>query len=515
MVSPSRRPRRRHWNAALAAVMLAAPVRAQQTSDAAIARELDSYIKKGMRDWGIPGLSVAVVHGDSVVLLRGYGVLRLGDERPVDEHTLFGMMSTTKAMTTMAIAMLVDDRRLRWEDPVTRWVPEFAMPDPWVTRELRVQDLLTHSAGLGNADLLWSRQDLSAAEIFERVRLLKPAYPFRSGFVYQNVMYGLAGEVVARASGMSYGDFLRQRLLRPLGMTRTFASHAAMARAGDRNVSRAHYRIRDTVRVIDEEAVDALPAAGAVWSTAADMARWLAFLLDSTEIGGRRLVSDSNFRRLFTPQILIPPEEFYSTARLTLPRWTSYGLGWFQQDYRGRYVAFHTGSLDGRTAIAGLLPEERVGVYLFGNLDHAEFRHAFMFKAFDLFLGAPERDWSTELLRLAEDLRGQRRSAMAASDGQRVPGTRPSHPLAAYAGRYSHPVWGRLVVEATGNGLMLSIGNNPMLRGLLQHWHYDSFRAELGDGRQPPELVQFGLGSDGKVAEVRLEGIEGWFGREQ
>ena len=508
------RLRRCSCAALLLAVALASPVRAQGTTDAEIARELDRYIRKGMKDWEIPGLSVAVVHRDSVVLLRGYGVGELGRGHPVDEHTLFGMMSTTKAMTAMAIAMLVDDGTLAWDDPVTRWVPEFAMPDAWVTRDLRVQDLLTHNTGLGNADLLWSRQDLNAAEIFERLRLLRPAYPLRGGFVYQNVMYGLAGEVVARASGISYGDFLRRRLFGPLGMTRTYPSYADMAATGDGNVSRPHYRIRDTVRVIADESIDVLPSAGAVWSTARDMASWLTFLLDSAEWGGRRLVSDSNFRRLFSPQALIGPEEFYSTAELTRPHWTSYGLGWFQQDYEGHYVVFHTGSLAGRTAIIGLLPDERVGVCLFGNLDHAEFRHALMLRVFDLFLGAPSRDWNGELLRLYRGVRARRDSTRAAAERQRVAGTHPSHELAAYAGVYTHPIWGSAVVQETGDGLVLSIGSNPLLRGPLRHWHFDSFQAELGDGRDAPELVQFGLGADGQVEGLKFGEVEGAFRRE-
>jgi len=498
---------------ALLGLGIAAPAAGQRAPDAAIARELDAFIRKGMKDWEIPGLSVAVVHRDSLVLVRGYGVLRRGTATPVDQNTLFGMMSTTKAMTVMAIAMLVDDGKLGWDDPVSKWVPEFAMPDPWVTHDLRVQDLLTHNTGLGNADLLWSRHDLSAAEIFRRIRLLKPAYPLRGGFVYQNIMYGLAGEVVARASGMPYGDFLRRRLFGPLGMTRTFPSYRAMTEADDPNRSLPHYRIRDTIRVIDDEDVDVLASAGAIWSTAADMASWLTFLLDSAETGGHRLVSDSNYRRIFAPQAVIGPEEFYPSARLTLPHWTTYGLGWFQQDYRGHFLAFHTGSLDGRTAIIGLLPDEQAGVYVFGNLDHAEFRHALMLKAFDLFLGGPPRDWNTELLRLYAGLRARGDSARAAGLRNRVTGTSPSHPLADYAGNYVHPIWGEVEVHQEGEGLELKVGTNPLLTGPLQHWHYDGFRAELGDGRDAPIMVQFGLGGDGQVAELRVEGIEGKFAR--
>ncbi len=513
MGSHSGGPLRRALVFLLVLLGLSRNARAQRVPDAAIARELDGYIRKGMKDWEIPGLSVAVVRRDSVILLKGYGVLQRGQTAPVDQHTLFGIMSTTKAMTAMAVAMLVDDGRLSWDDPVSRWVPEFAMPDPWVTANLRVIDLLTHNTGLGNADLLWSRHDLSADEILRRIRLLRPAYPHRGGFVYQNIMYGLAGVVVARASGVSYGEFLRRRLFGPLGMTRTFPTYGAMNASGDPNRSRPHYRIRDTLRVIDDEQIDELPAAGAVWSTAADMGTWLRFLLDSARVGGQRLVSDSNYRRLFAPQVMIGPDEFYSTAGLTQPRWTTYGLGWFQQDYRGHYVAFHTGSLDGRTAIVGLVPEELAGIYVFGNLDHAEFRHALMLRAFDLFLGAPPRDWNAELLRLYAGIRARADSSRAAEGRQRVIGTRPSHPLADYAGRYVHPIWGEAVVELTADRLAFHMGTNPMLRGTLRHWHYDVFRAELGDGREAPPLVEFGLSLDGRVAEVRVGDIEGAFVR--
>lgn len=508
--------RRLSWRtpmAGLFALTIGVPVAAQRSSDALIARELDAYIRKGMKDWEIPGLSVAVVRKDSVLLVRGYGVLERGSATPVDQNTLFGMMSTTKALTAMSIAMLVDDGKLSWDDPVTKWVPEFAMPEAYTTRDLRVQDLLTHNSGLGNADLLWTRHDLSQEEIFRRIRYLTPAYPLRGGFVYQNIMYGLAGEVIARASGMSYSEFLRRRIFAPLGMTRTFPSYAAAIESKDPNLSRAHYRIRDTVRVIDDEAVDVIPAAGAVWSTASDMASWVTFLLDSAEVSGRRLVSDSNYRRIFTPHSLVSEDEFYPTARLTRPHWTTYGLGWFEQDYRGHFVAFHTGSLDGRTAIVGLLPDLQAGIYVFGNLDHAEFRHALMLKAFDLFIGGSPRDWSTELRQLYGGLRARRDSANAATLRARISGTQPSHSLADYAGEYSHPIWGTIAVRQGGNGLVMNIGTNPVLAGPLRHWHFDTFRAELGDGRDSPSMVQFEIGTNGQVEGLRLEGVDGEFGR--
>lgn len=472
------------------------------------AADLDAYIRRGTADWAIPGLAVAVVRNDSVVFLRGYGVRELGRPDAVGTRTLFGIMSTTKAMTAAALAMLVDDGTLGWDDPVTRWVPEFQMPDPYVTASLRVVDLLTHNAGLGNADLLWSRGDLSREEIFRRLRRLAPAYPLRGGFVYQNVMYGLAGEVVARASGMRFEEFLRRRLFNPLGMMHSYASLATMDDAGDPDRSVPHYRIRDTIRVIGEDNVDVVGSAGAVWSTAEDMATWVRFLLaGGRTAGGRRLLSEGSFATLFEPHAIIPPEKYYPTAALTRPHWRTYGLGWFEQDYRGEFLAFHTGSLAGRTAIVGLLPGRRTGVVVLGNLDHAEFRHALMLRVFDLAIGGPPRDWSAELQALYAA-----RQAAPAPEAPPAPGPGPSLPLAAYAGRYLHPLWGDIVIALEGEGLTFRMGRSPDLAGPMAQLHHDTFLARLGDGRDAPPRVVFILDEDGRVAELRVPdyGLEGF-----
>jgi CubicO group peptidase (beta-lactamase class C family) len=257
--------------------------------------------------------------------------------------------------------------------------------------------------------------------------------------------------------------------------------------------------------------VDVLPAAGAIWSNADDMGKWLRFLLDSGRVNGTRVVSEANFRALLRPHSFVTEAEFYPTARVTRPHWMTYGLGWFQQDYRGRFLAFHTGSLAGRTAMVGLLPDTRTGIFIAGNLDHAEFRHALMLKAFDIFAGtnggAP-RDWSTEFLALYKGLREAGEKALAESAAKRVSGTRPSLPLAAYAGTYAHPAWGDVIVTTEPQGLRVAMGKSADNAGTLAHWQYDTFRGELGDGRGGKTSVVFQLGMDGTVSRVLLEGSE-------
>lgn len=467
--------------------------------------DLDAYIAKGMQDWHIPGLSIAIVKNDSVVYAKGFGARRLGAPERVDARTMFGMMSTTKAMTALAVAMLVDSGKVAWDDPVTKHLPWFRLSDPFVTRELRVRDLLLHNSGLGNADLLWVRGDLSTREVIERAGRLDLSYSLRSSFIYQNIMYQVAGEVVTAASGIPWERFVKTRIMDPLGMTRSEPTLAAVVARRDGNVSAAHFEIDGTVRPIDESPVDPVPAAGSAWSTAEDVGKWLRFLLDSGRVNGRRLVSEASFRTLLAPQTIVPASEFYPTARLTKPHWMTYGLGWFQQDYRGRFVAMHTGSIDGRTAIVALVPEERLGVYVFGNVDHAEFRHALMWRVIDAYTGAPRRDWSAEFLALYGEARAQGAKAVAAREAARIPNTTPSRPLAEYAATYDHPVYADLGVALDGEGLSLRFGPAPENRGRLEHWHHDTFRARLGDGRGGWTYFTFRIGADGKVAALRFE----------
>lgn len=496
------------------AVALCAAVLLHPTSLAAQSRkaprnapdaDLDAYIVKGLQDWKLPGLSIAIVKNDSIVYTKGFGVRTLGKPEAVDAQTLFGMMSTTKAMTALAVAMLVDSGKVAWDDPVSKHLPWFQLADPYVTRQITVRDLLRHNTGLGNADLLWVRGDLTTREILERVARLPLEYSLRSSFIYQNVMYQAAGEVVAAASGMPWERFVKTRIMDPLGMTRSQPTLEAVQGMHDTNVSTAHFEIDGVTHPIEEAPVDRVPAAGAAWSTAEDVAKWVRFLLDSGRVNGKRLVSETNFRELFKPQAMVPAAEFYPTIALTKPHWMTYGLGWFQQDYRGKFVAMHTGSIDGRTAIVALVPEDRLGVYIFGNTDHAEFRHALMWRVIDRYTGAAPRDWSAELLTLYGDRKTAADKARAAREAKRVVGTKPSLPIESYAGTYEHGVYGTMRIVLDAGALVAHFGPLPTNAGRLEHWNFDTFRARLGDGRGGWNYFTFRLGADGTVAALRFE----------
>jgi CubicO group peptidase (beta-lactamase class C family) len=272
------------------------------------------------------------------------------------------------------------------------------------------------------------------------------------------------------------------------------------------DVASPHVEIDDTLRPVPWRNLDAVAPAGSINSSAADMARWIRVLLDSTRTGKTQLVKTETFAQEWTPQFVIPQAQYYPAARLAHPHFTAYGLGWFLQDYRGRLLAMHTGSIDGMSAIVGLLPEAGVGVVVLANSDHAEIRHALMYRALDLAAGDSTRDWSAEELHLYAPFHQAAADAQRRADSARVRNTHPTLPLAAYAGTYADPdsLFGRATVAVEGNRLVVRWSGWV---GDLEHWNYDTFRAVWRDRVQGHSLVTFALDSSGKPASVEVEGF--------
>jgi CubicO group peptidase (beta-lactamase class C family) len=488
----------------LASVLGVSTVRGQTgDSDQLRARQMDAYVAKAVKDWDVAGLSIAVVRNGHVVFKKAYGVREIGKPAAVDTSTLFAIASTTKAMTAASIGMLVDEKKLAWDDPVTKYIPSLQMYDPFVTKELTVRDLLTHRTGLGNIDYMWDLDDYTMPEIEQRLKLLKPEYSFRSGFIYQNVMYMLAGEVVAAASGMPWSKFVETRIFAPVGMR----SSVALERFIPQNADRAtpHWRLGgDTLVVVHYSDGQSIGPAGGVWSNISDMSRWMLFLLDSGRVDGKRLLQPATYAELFKPQVMVPASEFYPTAALTRPHWMTYGLGWFQEDYNGRMLNFHTGSLNGMVSIIGLIQDQGFGVYILANVDHAEVRHALMYKAADLFLGDPPRDWSSELNAMYSKRRSVDDSMSRARFATHAIGTRPSLELSKYAGAYEDPLFGRMNIVEKAGKLRLIAGRN--YAGDLEHWENETFRIHFDQAWQGMDLVTFGV-EKGIATSVNFGGV--------
>jgi len=483
--------------------LLAVPslVAAQVTS--ATLKRFDGYVAKAVKDWSVPGLAIAIVRNDSIVFSKGYGVRTLGKPEPVDEHTLFAIGSTTKAMTAALMGMLVDDGRVQWDAPVISYLPDFVLYDPYATREFTVRDLLTHRGGLPNTDFLWADSGNAFPVVLHRMRFAKPAYSFRSSFIYQNVMYATAGALEAQVTKGSWDELLRSRILQPLGMSETVTSVKVLPSLPD--VATPHAMIDDSVRIVHWRNLDNIGPAGSVNSNVHDMARWIRFLLDSARTGGRRVLAPATFAELFTPQQIVPPSQFYPTAKETNPHVVSYGLGCFLHEYRGRRVAMHTGSIDGMSAIVGMLPDERVGVVVLANLDHAELRHALMMKVFDMYTGSPDRDWSRDLLALYGKLRTQAQTAQKARQRERDPDAQPPLPLARYAGTYTDSLLGVVRIVMENKKLVAHSGSSDV--GDLEPWNGNTFVVTWRDPLAGKDLVTFVPTTSGAIGEVRVDGL--------
>jgi CubicO group peptidase (beta-lactamase class C family) len=375
-------------------------------------------------------------------------------------------------MTAACMSMLVDEGLVSWDDNVQDHLPEFELSDPTMTREIRVRDLFTHNTGMGNADLLWYLWDYEPEVIIAKMRKQEPAYPIRGGYTYQNNMYTVAGRLIEKISGYSWADFIQKRIFDVVGMTNTFPNQASSNSYSNRSIP--HSRYGGKITAFADESADRIAPAGAVWSTIEDMQKWMTFVLDSAMVDGQRLISKKNYAEWLKPQTLVSDNGFYPTQRLTNPHWKTYALGWFQHDYQGRAVSFHTGSLQGTIAIIGLIPDEKLGVYVLGNLDHAEVRHAIMYKVFDIFSDKPSgRDWSSEFLALYNSLKVTNDSSARKTDAEIL----PSFTLKEFTGRYEDPYLGIMKVALDNDTLILSVGTSNQAK--LIHKTRNAFFTEF------------------------------------
>ena len=463
---------------------------------------LADFVTRGMAQWHVPGMAVAVVSQNEVLFRQGFGATAVADGAPVDEHTLFANASTTKAMVAAGLLMLVDEGKLSLDDPVVKHLPELHFKDPLLTRELTLRDLLSHRTGLPSTDFWAFFQDMPLHEQVARLGAVAPAAPLRTRHIYQNTMYELVGLVIERVSGQRWDRFLAARLWGPLGMRETFGARGQIT-GGLRHVW-PHSYLDGKVEVTDWDLpADVADAAGSAWTSVHDMSLWAQFLLrGGVAADGQRLVSEASFAEFFEPQSLVAERDFYPTAALTRPHWRSYALGWFQQDFQGRPIDFHTGSLSGLIAIIGLDRAGDRAVVVLGNRDHAEMRHAVLWEVMDRTPAAERRDWNQAVYDLYQEAAQARADSWAEKEQQRLRRTKPALPLAAYAGPYANPVFGDVAVEVAGRDLLLKVAQFELP---LSHWHLDSFLLQ-----HPPwdlrEFVEFHIGPEGAVKSFDLFG---------
>lgn len=488
---------------------------AQQNVGQQPPRELDAYVARTLRTFRVPGVAVTIVKDGRVVLARGYGVRRVGDTTRVDAETRFGIASNTKAFTATALALLEEDGKLAWDVPVVRYLPWFALSDPYVTSQLTVRDLLVHRSGLGlgAGDLLWwPTSTYDRHEIARRLRDVPLATSFRSTYAYDNVLYGVAGELIEAVSGQSWETFVQSRILDPLGMTRTTLLHSDAGGSG--NVATTHALVGDSVFVTPPMLSDNTNPAGGINTGAADIAKWLIVQLDSGRLAdGTRLFSARTTRELWslvTPMRTgTPPPELAPSGA----QFQGYGLGFGIRDYRGRKIVTHTGGLPGYVSRVTLVPELKLGIAVLTNAEAGEAFEAITYHLLDHYFGAAPHDWIGGFAaqrRRADSLVSAAESQMAAA---RDTASHPSLPLARYAGTYRDAWYGDVVITHTDGRLAIAMAPTPELVGDLEHWQHDTFvarwrgREHMSRELRADAFVTFHLTPDGTVEQARMRAV--------
>ena len=424
--------------------------------------ELDRYIESVRTQWQIPGIAIAVVRNDSTLVARGYGVRQLGKPDRVDENTVFDVASLSKSFTAMAAAVLVDRGKLRWDDPISRFLPALVLPTDSLTRQATLRDFLSHRTGLDPANMMWVPTAVSRDDVLRRMRYLRSVAPFRQQMVYSNIGYAVAGEAIAAAAGTSFENALRDLVIKPLNLrstTWTYEQAATMP-----NVAASHATIAGTQQVIPRERQrQSIAPAAAVQTSAADLTRWMRLHLNDGMLDGKRYVSDTAMRAMHSVQSRIPTTPAMRAARLVQDTVIGYGMGWQVLDYRGHRMFWHTGNGDGQISYMALFPDDRLGVAIMVNTWSAPNVHgALINRVADTYLGFPARDWAAEAFARLPAIDSARAASERVMALMRGSAGSPRVPLSAFAGRYEHQIFGPILVRAAGSGLTLQMGDGQI-----------------------------------------------------
>jgi len=481
-----------------------------QTAPSAPPADLDAYVANSMKTFDVPGMAVAIVKDGKVVVAKGYGVRKLGDATAVDEFTMFAIGSNTKAFTTAALATLVDQGKLAWDDPVYQRLPGFVMYDPYVSHEMTIRDLLTHRSGmgLGEGDLLfWPHSTYTRDEIIYKLRFMKPASSFRSHYAYDNLLYMTAGQIIPALTGTSWDDYIRQHIFAPLGMNHsTVSSHDF--KPGD-DYSWPHARVDGKPQAIPIEDLDNVGPAGAINSCAADMAKWVQLQLNRGKFVGRdgRLFSEQRSREMWSAQTILPIGDPPAPLAALKTNFADYALGWGLRDYHGRKMVGHTGGVAGFVSRVMLVPEENLGVVVLTNAEEGGAFDAILYRVLDHYFHLPPTDWIANFKKVKDDEEKDAAETMKKAEGARAADSKPSLALEKYAGTYNDAWYGSITIHSESGALTISFDHTPGMIGDLQHWQYDTFKAHWRVRTIEDAFVTFSLNADGSINSAKMAAV--------
>jgi CubicO group peptidase (beta-lactamase class C family) len=449
---------------------------------------IDRLVERTLKTFDVPGIAVAIVKDDKIIFEKGYGVRSLATNKKVDENTLFGIASNSKAFTVASIGILADEGKLKLDDKVTDYIPEFKMYDPYVTAEFTIRDLLTHRSGLGlgAGDLMDfpDSTDFTMKDVIHNLRYFKPVSSFRSKYDYDNQLYKVAGEVIARVSGMPWEDFIQTRILTPLGMDHSAPSYQRLKDYS--NVVDAHAPVDGKVVVIPRYLTITGNAAGGIYSSVADLSKWVTMQMNNGKYGdGKQLFSEAIHWQMWSPQTItpVPPKTYYNT------HFAAYGLGWGLADVKGYKQVSHTGGIDGMVTQVMMLPELKLAIIVLTNQTSGAAFTAVTNQIKDSYLGMTGRDW---VKFMADQVKANTEGADKVTtevwkDIEARKHDKTKMDYTPFLGTY-HDVWfGDVVITLKDGQMFFSAKHSPKLSGtvlpykentFVVKWNYRSFEAD-------------------------------------
>ncbi|HBE40220.1 MAG TPA: serine hydrolase [Bacteroidales bacterium] len=473
--------------------------------------KIDILVERTMETFDVPGIAVAVIKDDEVIHSKGYGVRSLKTKQKVDSNTLFGIASISKAFTTAALGMLVDEKKLDWNDRVIDFIPEFRLYDPYVTSEFTIADLLTHRSGmgLGAGDLMiWpGRNDFKINDIIHNLRYLKPVSSFRTKYDYDNLLYIVAGEVVARVSGMSWDDFIEKRIMLPLGMTGSAASYS---RLNDKsNVIDPHAPVNGKVKVIDRNFNEVANAAAGIYSNITDISKWIIMQMNKGRYGeglNKQLFSEAVHRTMWSPHTIIPVRE--SPEFKT--HFSAYGLGWRLNDIMGYKQVGHTGGLGGIVTQVTLIPELKLGIIVFTNQQSGAAFRAISTTILDSYFGITGADRVKQYSEAgkkdfedAKKITDEIWKSVEAKKSELV-----TMDKTIYTGTYTDSWFGDVTISDKNGKLWFDSKRSPDLSGEMFYFRGNTFIVKWNDRSMDADAyVMFCLDGTGKASGMTMKAI--------
>jgi CubicO group peptidase (beta-lactamase class C family) len=473
---------------------------AQDAIPSFVKDSLDNYVNRALTDWQIPGVAVCVVKDGKVVVMKGFGVKDYDTKEKVDENTLFMIGSNTKAFTGTALAMLDAEKKLSLDDKVTKWIPEFKLENQAAGEQVIIRDLLCHRIGFRTfqGDFTYWTSNLTRKEVIEKMSHIKATYPFRTTWGYTNAAFLTAGEIIPKATGMEWEEFIKTRIFDPLDMKNSLALSKDFGKAA--NKCSPYTKAEGKLVKIPFCYIDNLAPAGSIGSSVSDMSHWVMMHLNAGKYDGKQIVPLSALNQTYLPHsILGNGGQRFNTGHFSL-----YGLGWFLQEYCGKKIISHTGGVNGFVTSVTLIPEEKLGIIVFTNTDQNAFYEALKWEIMDAYLKMPFRNYSKDFLfryLMGADAALKLDQKMKDSVVQHLKTELPND---AYTGIYFNEVYGDMKVVSENGELRMKFSHHPDMYAKLESLGGNSFYATFSDPEFSKAIFPFTI-ENGKVKSVTVK----------